>query len=353
MTHELTTHVWDPNGVNPYGQEVYALLATKRGHTCLWMPSSAEPVIDLSPDVKAILAGSIEDDGPIQHLLRRLISPLALAAKAIVHHDRVILTWTRGNYENFIFGTLARIRPVSVVHHNPTAERSVGGIQGFSFRYLLRGAKQVLVHSSLLMEEIPEILRCKVSIVRHPPYESWASRHSSFQVGERDSKTTLLFLGALRTDKGVGHLAELAHHLDPERFRLLIAGTGVISDTIAARFRESPLEVELRVNTIPLTQEEIARALADANVLLAPYIGATVSGTVIMANSVGLPVLGYNAGALREYLCAAALTCSPTPEALALKIDDWNTKAFETHQISSMGARGEFLETWGRALALL
>jgi glycosyltransferase involved in cell wall biosynthesis len=163
-------------------------------------------------------------------------------------------------------------------------------------------------------------------VVDHPPYYRWVDKYFSGSRAERppSAKTWVLFLGALRNDKGLDHLDELIAGLDPERFAVRIVGTGVLPQATESALRDSPIETDVVVSPEPVADREIARALAMSDVMLAPYVTATVSGTIILACTVGLPTLAYREGAIAEYLVDDAMSLEASPASMLALLEEWS-----------------------------
>jgi glycosyltransferase involved in cell wall biosynthesis len=162
-------------------------------------------------------------------------------------------------------------------------------------------------------------------VVDHPPYYRWVDKYFSGSPAERPSsgKTWVLFLGALRKDKGIDHLDELIAGLDPERFAVRIVGKGVLPHATESALRDSSIETDVVVSPEPVADREIARALAMSDVMLAPYVAATVSGTIILACTVGLPTLAYREGAIAEYLVDDAMSSAASPASMLALLEEW------------------------------
>lgn len=344
-------HIWDPDGLNPYAQEVFALLADQHVVADIWLPRSAQLVLSPthSAHVRARLGGAVGRDGFVRHVLLRLFMPLAVAALVVFRRDRLLVAWIRGPYEGLVFGIAARLGWVATVHHNPTESRRGGRFFAAALGFLLAGSTRVILHSDLLLTDVDRRLVAKTVIAEHPPYERWVAAYGR-PAPEAHATTTLLFLGVLRADKGLADFLSLGTMLDASRYRLLVAGKGELSESDLRQIADSAVPVTLRVQRLPLAQDDIAAALAEADLLVAPYSAATVSGTIVMARSCGLPVIGYDSGALAGFLTEAALTGEHTPASLAERIDSFSEEPFETHRHGNQAARARAAREWLEAV---
>ena len=341
---EQSIEIWDSNGLNPYGQEVADVLRNGGKRVRIWLPRTTKVILrdrnGLS--VKAVLASSPSLDGTLSHVRRRLVGPIRFLLSARRKRRIILLLWTRGPLENLVFSIAAKAIPIYVVHHNPRKERDGDRSSRWSFDQLLRRSTRVLVHSQIYVEDLRTKLRRQGSRrCAHPPYADWVSafpRRPESRV-PTDARTRVLLLGALRSDKGVEHLASIALALDPHRHELTIVGTGVVPSALRERDGLQDLRICLNVGSGPVPDCDIADALQSSDVLLAPYVAATVSGTVILAATAGLPVLGYKGGALAEYLTPEALTETASAEALVGLLDVWASSRFETFRQSPIEMR--------------
>ena len=112
---------------------------------------------------------------------------------------------------------------------------------------------------------------------------------------------TALFLGAIRADKGAAELPAVVTELLSVGMAVTIAGRGSLTGP-----EWSPLLSDGRVRVVGLSRtlsdDEVALVLRDCDVLVAPYQDVTMSGSIVMALSAGLPVAAYSSPALRSFL---------------------------------------------------
>lgn len=347
--------IWDPNGLNPYGQEVAAVLASSGFHVRLWVPKRGSLVLppSLGLTVRAHLASSAERDGRLATMLRRFFGPLLLVCT--LSKRPLILVWARGPWECLVFAFASRFRPVCVVYHNPREERDIAGLAGISWRRLLGSAALVLIHDESFRESAEDANR-SVSVVTHPPYSAWAAAQGVSPSQRRSGdgrKLTALFLGALRQDKGASELLALVDALDPERWTLRIVGAGALPAGVKDAAESRGLSLDLVVRGTPVPDEMIADALANSDVLLAPYVAATVSGTVMMANTIGLPCVGYPEGGLLGQLSDAGLAAGSSVADLVAALDRWSVSRDETFRSTAVSLRREAERSWAAAVQAL
>ncbi|HEX9486010.1 MAG TPA: glycosyltransferase family 1 protein [Gemmatimonadales bacterium] len=110
-----------------------------------------------------------------------------------------------------------------------------------------------------------------------------------------DDVPILLYVGRLGREKNLRYLVQAMHLLARKgsRFKLVIVGQGPMRRTLAARLPEA-------VFTGPLEGEELSRCYASADLFVFPSIAETFGNVVLEAFASGLPVIGVDAGSVRE-----------------------------------------------------
>ncbi|MDJ0408173.1 glycosyltransferase [Rhodococcoides fascians] len=145
----------------------------------------------------------------------------------------------------------------------------------------------------------------------------------------------VLFVGALRPDKGWKEMARLIAELDPAHCVVAIAGTGRIPQDVNQLLSTRGYRTELHVSEKSLSDLEIASALAKADVVLAPYPLATASGTVMLAVSAGVPVLGFDSPGISDVLTESSTVPVGSFEELGRLVETWRSAPFETHRLAA------------------
>jgi glycosyltransferase involved in cell wall biosynthesis len=112
----------------------------------------------------------------------------------------------------------------------------------------------------------------------------------------------------MRPDKGLDRVPNILSHLqagDRKRISIAFAGIGDCTEIVT---RVAALtEVVRRPSASRLSDFEIAGALAQSDLLIAPYPVASASGTVVLALSRGLRVVAYDTGALSDVVAPDGL----------------------------------------------
>ena len=196
----------------------------------------------------------------------------------------------------------------------------------------------------------------------HPQRRSsaWRQRH-----GIGDGDVLLIYCGRLDTEKAVPVLVDAFERLvsagdDADRYHLMLLGEGPLRDQLAERAGTLP---RLHLMGYETDRAAYATALACADVYVTAGPHETFGLSVVEAQASGLPVVGVDAGALRERVSAGLGRLGPAGDAAAFAD---NIRAV-TPQRQTMGAAARehvlaagygwdqtfarLLDTYGRALA--
>jgi hypothetical protein len=280
------TLVYDPDGLNPYGREVAALL------TAYGRPATALTAYDaewLPAGTRNVLPANRSRPGRGRQLAR-LLHGLALAAGAVARRRTVVVVLTRSFLDEAVLGLLGLVGRVVVVVHDPTPKQPPTAWRRRSYALLLRGARVRVAHSAALAAEVGAGTR----VVRHLPFRAWCADLGVTEVGGG----ALLVLGHLRPDKGLDRLPAALAPLAGAA-RLVVCGRGPL-DPATREALAAVVTVDDRAGAGFATDAEVARALNDASVLVAPYRVVSQSGSVALAASAGRAVVAYDTGALAD-----------------------------------------------------
>ena len=189
-----------------------------------------------------------------------------------------------------------------------------GRLALFGVRRLLRTVDLAIVHSGGDVENLTDERLGKPRAVRvlplgwHPVavHERSAARQSEQVPGE---SFVALFLGYLRADKGLDLVAAALPRVPQEQQRalhLVVAGQdrGGLAPFLTM-IREQPSECHVRVVNGYLTNDEMSRLLAAADVVLLPYRMVSDSGILRMAMAAARPVIAADVGGLAHVVRAA------------------------------------------------
>jgi glycosyltransferase involved in cell wall biosynthesis len=168
-------------------------------------------------------------------------------------------------------------------------------------------------------------------------------------VARADDGNTVLALGLIRPYKGLGDAVEAVRR--HPRARLLVAGDP--RESLDSYRMAGGAKIEWRLGY--LSEDEIARALAEATVAIFPYRAEIdQSGALLAALGAGLPAVVYDVGGLGEVVggfgagrVVRAGDVEALTRALAELLDD--DAALEAARAGAERAREEL--TWDAAAA--
>ncbi|MBK1732022.1 glycosyltransferase [Thiococcus pfennigii] len=150
--------------------------------------------------------------------------------------------------------------------------------------------------------------------------ERFAPQHRSPEVrarlGVAAEDLLLIYCGRLDTEKAVRVLVEAFARLPPTpRFHLALMGEGPLREELQTRAAALP-----RLHILPYERDEAAYAtvLASADVYVTAGPHETFGLAVVEAEASGLPVVGVDAGALRERVQPAWGRLGPVADAAAM-----------------------------------
>jgi len=170
--------------------------------------------------------------------------------------------------------------------------------------------RKAIVHSPAIRDELPGFLRGRTHLLPHVNYQLWAPKKST-QRGT--GPFVVLFFGRLLAYKGLQYLLEAFRRIDPQRFELIIAGEGDLSEYQI----EGP---NIRTLNRFIPDEEMATLFNAAHAVALPYLSASQSGVAYMAFAFEKPVLATRVGALADIVSDdqnGYLIEPRSPEALA------------------------------------
>lgn len=347
--------IWDPNGVNPYAGEIAAILGRGGYRVVRWIPRRAlgTRVVDYCRDIR-LLGTNRPADGLIEHIARRTLAPLLFVIVAVVRRDIAVLCWVRGSYEAVLFTAASKLmRQCVLVDHNPIAGRDTGTSSERITRVLRSSVDKRVVHRAAF---VPECNRNTV-FIPHPRYILWteqlgiAPRSPRTSADRPDSGLTILLLGAVRPDKGWAEMHRLFEVADPVKWEFVIVGMGRLPEKCAEVISRRGLKATIYLSNAPVDDRAVADAVSQCDVLLAPYVNATASGTVMLAFSSGLPTLAFKSGALADLLVDRAVVEVNDFEGLGRLISRWQATRFETFRISAHELDREVEKRWREVAA--
>ena len=331
--------VYDPDGINPYGRELAALLRPLgplliTAADAEWVPENVEAIRGL-PSNRSRPGRVVQ--------AARLLRSIFRAVGHGLRGSPVVIVWTRSAVEEVAFAIAAALgaRIVFVLHNPGPRGRRKQRWRNLVRGVLLRRVPVLVTHGPRLAERTAEETGRTPLVVDHLPYVEWLGGRP----GSSEASGILVF-GQVRDYKGLDFVAAVVSRL-PESVKndrtLTIAGRGEVPFEVRVAVQAAGLRVEDRTASRFLDDEEV-RALFQSCVVLVPQLDATQSGVAALALTAGLPVVAFDAGDIRTLpglewvvppadvdaaataVTAALNSAGPSAEA----VDRWRARCAET-----------------------
>ncbi|WP_165314285.1 glycosyltransferase family 4 protein [Agromyces protaetiae] len=155
-----------------------------------------------------------------------------------------------------------------------------------------------------VQQVFPEFADVPVKITPHGHYRDdylvdQTAEEARQALGIDPERTLIAYVGAIRAYKNVPALLQAFSELDDPGTELIIAGapTRAIADDLTARAQDAP---RIRMHLGRLSEDEMARWLRAANLVVLPYLTIQNSGSAILALSADRPVVAPALGAIPE-----------------------------------------------------
>lgn len=294
--------IYDPNWINPYGLELSSVVASCGYKVDLWCDENRS-VAPHAVRLRSRLAIGRKSGASVLTLLRRrALGPLETIL-SIRLSQPLIVVWIRDPWDAFLFCARALIGGKTIfIYHNPISSRRRHGFAGRIERILLRLSDICVVHSDRLAAAAVESTT-KVRVAAHPPYrETTRSVENNGPHPRRPGEDPVVaFVGALRADKGADEILPIAASA-ASRWTLRVLGPDAIPPATAERLSKSGVTCEHVGSGTGPTDEELLDGLTTADVMIAPYNSVTESGSLHLALSLNLPVLGYESDGVRHII---------------------------------------------------
>lgn len=157
-------------------------------------------------------------------------------------------------------------------------------------------------HAADHMAATYDVPREKLHVIPHPSYlgaYETIAKTTARKLPDSDIRQ-FLFFGMFRGPKGIHAIRDAAGKLTKRQvpYHLRMYGKAFSSQARLLRLLEANENIDLRTDRIP--DEEIPEIFGASHVFLAPYESLFTSGSVMLALTFGLPVIGPNIRELRE-----------------------------------------------------
>jgi glycosyltransferase involved in cell wall biosynthesis len=128
-------------------------------------------------------------------------------------------------------------------------------------------------------------------VLAHPPYNFLTTLSENVEPVKNSGKSLpkMLFMGRVRKYKGINQLVDFKE-LIQDRFQLVIAGQGNLPSGVK----------DFEIHNYWLSESEMSRFLADADVVIFPYIEASQSGIIPAAIQLNKVIIVSRIGGLVE-----------------------------------------------------
>lgn len=335
--------VYDPNHVNPYGVELASTIFAATGwDVVLYCSSDRRALAPRGVKIVPALAGRATPK--LRKMLRRLLSPVRLSIRA--GKSDLVLVWTSDFWDACVFAVRATLGfRTFFIQHNPRSIRPRKGLGGVAERLLVR-VTRVCVHTRELAARVDGAV-LPIAVVPHPAYEVTVGEVGGHQ-GELpiSARPRVALLGSLRNDKGLSSLPAIAS-ASGGGWNCIVIGPDRISGVMANALRALDVTVVHPFDAEP-ADPQVIRELASCSVMLAPYTAVTESGSVILAHTVGVPVLALESPAFEQSLSPASR--AGTPEQLGAVLREFLADPWPTY-VQSPGERQQAaVAGWRRIL---
>lgn len=217
---------------------------------------------------------------------------------------------------------LIGVRLVWTVHNVINHEKHLAHWELLACRLLARLVDAIIVHCGSAVSIVARAYKISQTVIHVVPHGHYSDAYplpmakykARTALGLPHSKRIFLYFGQIRDYKGVESLLEAFVRLESDNVCLIIAGqpkTARLRNVVEeAAKQDSRIQLHLDF----LDDELLVRYLSAADLAVLPYKEVLTSGAVILASSVGCPLLIPSIGCLCDYDPAAAIFYDPEVE---------------------------------------
>jgi hypothetical protein len=286
LTRSRVVYIYDPNGFNPYGTELAAVL-DELPVRVVHLAHSQSSVLEGGASKRAVVFGR-----SLSVAIRLCWALLAV----LLSRGVVILCWVPSKWHFWIAMTLARTcRRIYFVDHNPHGSRAARGPISLNQRARLLSHPKIVpvLHHGCVPD--PETADAYQGFVFHPSYRRTVT-HYSLNLATSKDEGVCLFFGSARVDKGIHFLPDVSHRLKQlgASLRIRVGKCGMHEQAL---LRTCSGDVQIG-GSRHLSDQQLIAEISRASVVVAPYSEVTTSGTAIMAATIGTPVVMFDSPAM-------------------------------------------------------
>lgn len=270
----------------------------------------------------------------------------------LVRRDVVLVAFTRFPVEDLMLACAARLkRPVVTVVHNPVPREIESWLARKCRRALLAASTVTVVHSDRLRDQVDEIGRNKVRVCPHPPYvDTTVAPVPKLELDP--ARRWVAFVGALRWDKGIDLVPEVLAQVPAEVRRqmgVVICGRGRVPEGFWQRLTDLDYAVLDLTSANPVPPPDLMLGVLRCRPLvLAPYVAATQSGSVILALTLGCRVLSFDRGGIPDVLSDDGLVPNGDKGAISAALAAWRGG---TARVSLNAWEAQAIEAWSKTVS--
>lgn len=322
----MSVIVYNTDGVNPYAAEVSALLARRGDPVTLIDTANSDHRPPAGVRWRRLLPANYDTASRARQVTRLLRGLGATLWAAVAHGDVVVVAWSRFALEDVAFAALATLgQPLIAIVHNPVPRHAESVVARRARRLLRRRASVLVVHADRLRSRLEMDALDRVVVCPHPPYRHTAATPTTRGPALSTDRRWVAFIGFLRPDKGVDLLPRILDRVPPAaraRLGLVVCGQGELPAATWDQIRTLGVATCDMTSPTPVPEEALLTVLAQRPLIIAPYVAATQSGTVILALSMGCRVLAFDEGGIPDVLSAEGLVPTGDVDAMARAIAD-------------------------------
>ncbi|HVT66033.1 MAG TPA: glycosyltransferase [Mycobacteriales bacterium] len=324
---DRSLHLHESDGINPYGRELLNVLSRGGMSGTASFPADMEWVPDIGPDfaIRRVLPGNHPSAKWRQVL--RLAHGMCLLVVAAARRNTILISWTRTTVEDLLLCLLAGVGcDVISIAHNAELRGSPSRMRNRAYQRRMRTSARVVAHTPEALQQCLAHVGGNGNghIARHPLYLAWVEAFASSRKSSTGEVKRLVLLGAVRDDKGAVDIVRIMSLLPSslrEQVQLTFAGPGRLEPDTAKSLDNLGVRVLGPFDKF-VTDKELGEILAEADLCIAPYRRVTQSGSVMLALSVGLPVLAFATGGLIQTVSPQGLVPPDDMEAFAKALND-------------------------------